>query len=578
MKKITKAAYLIATIFFVVNAVNVRLNLNPLYPSTAFFYCIMITAYVAIWVINKAGKFIFTKLENGSVSVDFERKAPFPKAPIIIAVAAWVLYGVVTVGSSVIFNVSAFRDQMPDYRVGDFSSEIQVVDTSQIPIVDNDLAYKIAEKKLGEKPSLGSQVVLGEPTIQTVNDKLVWVVPLQHSGFFKWLTNMAGTPGYIVVSATNSQDVEYVDDYNIKYQPNAYIFSDLTFHTRYTAALFTGVTDYSFELDDTGRPHWVITTYKYTRGFALPEATGVIVMDAETGKSNRYALEDVPAWVDRVQPEDFILTQINNKGKYVHGIFNWADKDKYQTSEGDIIVYDEGRCYLFTGITSVGSDESAIGFVMVDMVTKEPIMYQMAGATEYAAQRSAEGKVQQYGYYASFPLIINFEGTPTYFMTLKDIDGLIKQYAYVSVKDFLVVGVGESMQDAKLDYEKALRQNPSSSGVTDSDSLAEIAGTVYRINQEIVAGETVYRFILSERTDIVFEAQGSVSEMLSLTEVGDSVKISYRDTASPIKEVKAFENTGFGDLNKAKEQVFETEPNTETEDVMQSEAETDIQT
>ena len=565
MKKITKAAYLIATIFFVVNAVNVRLNLNPLYPSTAFFYCIMITAYVAIWVINKAGKFIFTKLENGSVSVDFERKAPFPKTPIIIAVAAWVLYGAVTVGSSVIFNVSAFRDQMPDYRIGDFSSEIQVVDTSQIPIVDNDLAYKIAEKKLGEKPSLGSQVVLGEPTIQTVNDKLVWVVPLQHSGFFKWLTNMEGTPGYIVVSATNSQDVEYVDDYNIKYQPNAYIFSDLTFHTRYTAALFTGVTDYSFELDDTGRPHWVITTFRYTRGFALPEATGVIVMDAETGKSNRYALEDVPAWVDRVQPEDFILTQINNKGKYVHGIFNWADKDKYQTSEGDIIVYDEGRCYLFTGITSVGSDESAIGFVMVDMVTKEPIMYQMAGATEYAAQRSAEGKVQQYGYYASFPLIINFEGTPTYFMTLKDIDGLIKQYAYVSVKDFLVVGVGESMQDAKLDYEKALRQNPSSSGVTDSDSLAELSGTVYRINQEIVAGETVYRFILSERTDIVFEAQGSVSEMLSLTEVGDSVKISYRDTASPIKEVKAFENTGFGDLNKAKEQVFETEPNTAEE-------------
>ena len=565
MKKITKAAYLIATIFFVVNAVNVRLNLNPLYPSTAFFYCIMITAYVAIWVINKAGKFIFTKLENGSVSVDFERKAPFPKAPIIIAVAAWVLYGAVTVGSSVIFNVSAFRDQMPDYRIGDFSSEIQVVDISQIPIVDNDLAYKIAEKKLGEKPSLGSQVVLGEPTIQTVNDKLVWVVPLQHSGFFKWLTNMAGTPGYIVVSATNSQDVEYVDDYNIKYLPNAYFFSDLTFHTRYTAALFTGVTDYSFELDDTGRPHWVITTYKYTRGFALPEATGVIVMDAETGKSNRYALEDVPAWVDRVQPEDFILTQINNKGKYVHGIFNWADKDKYQTSEGDIIVYDEGRCYLFTGITSVGSDESAIGFVMVDMVTKEPIMYQMAGATEYAAQRSAEGKVQQYGYYASFPLIINFEGTPTYFMTLKDIDGLIKQYAYVSVKDFLVVGVGESMQDAKLNYEKALRQNPGSADVTDTDSLAEIAGTVYRINQEIVAGETVYRFILSERTDIVFEAQGSVSEMLSLTEVGDSVKISYRDTASPIKEVKAFENTGFGDLNKAKEQVFETEPNTAEE-------------
>ena len=468
MKKISTLAYIAATVFFVVNAVSACLNLNPLYPGTAFFYCIMITTYSAIWVINKAGKIILTRHETGQVAVDFERKAPFPKAPIILVILVWAAYGIVTLGSTVFFNVPAYRDQMPDYSVVDFSSEIQVLDSEQIPIVDQDLATKIAEKKLGEKPSLGSQVVLGEPTIQTVNDKLVWVVPLQHSGFFKWLTNMSGTPGYIVVSATNSQDVEYIDSYKVKYQPNAYLLSDLNFHTRYTAALFTGVTDFSFELDDTGKPHWVITTYKYTRGFALPEATGAIIMDTATGKSTRYALQDVPSWVDRVQPEDFILTQINNKGRYVHGVFNWADKDKYQTSEGDIIVYNDGRCFLFTGITSVGSDESAIGFVMVDMVTKEPIMYQMAGATEYAAQRSAEGKVQQYGYYASFPLIINYNGTPTYFMTLKDIDGLIKQYAFVSVKDFLVVGVGESMQDAKVDYEKALRQNPGSSTIIDS--------------------------------------------------------------------------------------------------------------
>lgn len=545
MKKVSTLAYIVATAFFVVNAVSACLNLNPLYPGTAFFYCVMITTYAAIWVINKAGKIIFKRHETGQVAVDFERKAPFPKAPIIAVIVVWAIYGIVTLGSTVFFNVPAYRDQMPDYRVGDFSSEIQVIDSDQIPIVDQSLATKIAEKKLGEKPSLGSQVVLGEPTIQTVNGKLVWVVPLHHSGFFKWLTNMQGTPGYIVVSATNSQDVEYVDSYNIKYQPNAYIFDNLYFHTRYTAALFTGTTDYSFELDDTGKPHWVITTYKLTRGFALPEATGVIVMDAATGKSTRYTIEDVPSWVDRVQPEEFVLTQINNKGRYVHGVFNFADKDKYQTSEGDIIVYNDGRCFLFTGITSVGSDESAIGFIMVDMVTKEPIMYQMAGATEYAAQRSAEGKVQQYGYYASFPLIINYNGTPTYFMTLKDVDGLIKQYAFVSVKDFLVVGVGESMQDAKLDYEKALRQNPSSSVITDSTGTAQLEGTVYRINQEILGGETVYRFILEENTEIVFEAQATVSEMLALTEKGDRVKVTYRESESPVKELISFENTGF---------------------------------
>ncbi|MBQ9844461.1 MAG: hypothetical protein IJO54_00035 [Oscillospiraceae bacterium] len=556
MKKISTLAYIAATVFFVVNAVSACLNLNPLYPGTAFFYCIMITTYSAIWVINKAGKIILTRHETGQVAVDFERKAPFPKAPIILVILVWAAYGIVTLGSTVFFNVPAYRDQMPDYSVVDFSSEIQVLDSEQIPIVDQDLATKIAEKKLGEKPSLGSQVVLGEPTIQTVNDKLVWVVPLQHSGFFKWLTNMSGTPGYIVVSATNSQDVEYIDSYKVKYQPNAYLLSDLNFHTRYTAALFTGVTDFSFELDDTGKPHWVITTYKYTRGFALPEATGAIIMDTATGKSTRYALQDVPSWVDRVQPEDFILTQINNKGRYVHGVFNWADKDKYQTSEGDIIVYNDGRCFLFTGITSVGSDESAIGFVMVDMVTKEPIMYQMAGATEYAAQRSAEGKVQQYGYYASFPLIINYNGTPTYFMTLKDIDGLIKQYAFVSVKDFLVVGVGESMQDAKVDYEKALRQNPGSSTIIDSTDTQTVEGTIYRISSEVVAGETVYRFILNEDMSTVLEAQASLNDMLCLTQPGDSVKVTFREGYSAVKEVSAFEFVALGDTQQTV--VFDT--------------------
>lgn len=98
------------------------------------------------------------------------------------------------IGSSVFFHWKAYRDQLGEPIVKKFSSEIQVVDTNQIPVVDRALAIKLADKKLGEKPSLGSQVYIGEPVIQMVNDKLVWVVPLHHSGVFKWLTNMSGTP------------------------------------------------------------------------------------------------------------------------------------------------------------------------------------------------------------------------------------------------------------------------------------------------------------------------------------------------------------------------------------------------
>lgn len=208
-----------------------------------------------------------------------------------------------------------------------------------------------------ERPSLGSQVYLGEPTKQLVNGKLVWVVPLHHSGLFKWFTNMSGTPGYVVVSATNTNDVEYVEDYKIKYQPNSYLLDDLQRHLRLNGALFDGITDYSFELDESGQPYWIVTSYKNTRGFALPEAKGIYAVNASTGDVQYYSIDEVPDWVDRVQPEDFIVNQINNKGEYVHGIFNFSDKDKYRTSEGEAIIYNNGDCYLFTGLTSIGQDE-----------------------------------------------------------------------------------------------------------------------------------------------------------------------------------------------------------------------------
>ncbi len=545
MRNLTLTAYIAATLFFAFNVLASSMVLNPIYPGTAFFYCFAITVYVAIYVVSKAGRNLFIQDAGGSVKVDYEVGKKVGKVPFIIVGICWAAYFIVNIGSSVLFNVPAYRDQMSEYAIGDFNESIQAIDTSQIPIVDEHLAMVLAEKKLGERPSLGSQAELGYPTIQTVDDRLMWVVPLYHSGFFQWFNNLNGTPGYITVSATNTQDVEYVENFNVKYQPNAYFFDNLMFHTRFTAAPFTGTTDYSFELDDEGQPYWVITTYQNSWGFALPEATGVIVMNATTGDSERYTLDSVPEWVDRVQPEGFIINQINNKGSYVHGVFNFSNRDKYQTSDGHIIVYNEGRCYLFTGITSVGADESAIGFVMVDMVTKEPIMYQMAGATEYAAQGSAEGKVQQFGYYASFPVIINMDGVPTYFMTLKDADGLIKQYAMVSVKDFLVVGVGESIAEAQQNYRETLSQNPSAD-LSEGEMYEpeEMTGTVLRIAQENDA-QLFYRMILEEDEDILFNIAASISAELAITMPGDRVSIVFSDGISEVKNVEEFDNLEF---------------------------------
>ena len=550
-KRFKPLALLLSVVVFAVYVLLTHMNLNPLYPESAFAYCVLITAWVLILALDHLGHFVVNTVQDAmgrsQANVEFQKAPGMKKWPLALVAAVWVLYFGVHLGSSVLFQVNAFRDQMPELNELEFASDFDTVDLSQLPIVDKAMAKKLADKKLGERPSLGSQVVLGEPTLQQVNGQLLWAVPTYHSGLFKWLTNMEGTPGYVTVNATNPQDVQYVDGYRIKYQPGAYLWQNLMWYTRFTAAPFTGLTDYSFELDDTGRPYWVVTTYKYLRGFALPEATGAVVLDCATGESHTYSIQDLPDWVDRVQPENFIMTQLNHKGEYVHGYLNFSDKDKYRTSPGNTILYNDNNCYLFTGLTSVGSDQSSIGFVMIDMVTKEPKLYRISGATEEAAQQSAEGKVQQYGYKAAFPLIVNMNGCPTYFMTLKDAEGLIKQYAYVSVEDYQTVGVGETISEAKLNYDKALRVSPGNQtvGSTSQDRL-ELSGTVQRIGSETNTAGTVYYLILTEHPDQLFSIQGSLSDELAITQPGDPVKVTYYSQGNALTQhAEAFDNLQF---------------------------------
>ncbi len=522
-------------------------TLSPLYLDGAVFWAVLITIYVGLNALMKIGEFSFDaeKTQPGQVPFSFSAKQKFPKLSAVIIAVPWILIVVVMILCSVFFQWKAYRDQLGEPEIKKFDNEVQAIDVAQIPIVDENLALQLAQKKLGERPALGSQVALYSATIQMVDGELVWVVPLYHSGFFKWLTNLSGTPGYIVVSATNTNDVRYVEGYKIKYHPGSYLLFDITRKVRFGPGLMTGITDYSFELDDEGQPYWAISTYKNSRGFSLPEADGIILLNATTGQMDRYGMDEVPEWVDRVQPEDFVLAQIANRGNYVHGIFNFANKDKYRPSEGHNIVYNNGRCYLFTGLTSVGADDSAIGFIMVDMVTKEPIMYEMSGATEEAAQRSAEGRVQDLKYRATFPIILNIDSQPTYFMTLKDNIGLIKQYAFVSVTNYSTVGTGESVSAAMRDYENKLR----SDGVTTIGKLGgvveQLEGTILRISGEYSGGNTVYKFLLSEKPDILFIAESTAGAELALTQPNDKIQVEYSLSSDGTAEVTSFDNLLF---------------------------------
>ncbi len=530
-------------IFFILAYLVSPSNLNPLYPSGAFSILFVISVFVVANSFSALSGINFGQNADGMIKVNVDSKAKGFKKLVVTLVVLWGIYFLVNLASAPLFNYVAYRDQIGDPQVSEFSEDMQLVDLNQVPIVNEDLARTLADKKLGENPGMGSQVFVGTPVTQQVNGELIWAVPLHHSGFFMWLNNMGGSPGYIRVSATNLQDIEFVET-PIKYQPNSYFFDDIERYLRITKGYaFEAITDYSFEISDDGEAYWIITTYKNEWLFSLPEATGVITLNATTGETAEYSLAEVPEWIDRVQPENFIMNQLNNQGSYVHGVFNFSNKDKFMTSSETAIIYNEGNCYLFTGLTSVGADESAMGFVMVDMVTKEHKLYQISGATEYAAMLSAQGAVQQYGYFATSPIIINHKGIPTYFMTLKDNSALIKQYAFVSVADVTSVGTGDTINNALRDYDQVL--GATNSFVSDDGDFVEYEGEVLRIASEMSDVGLSYKLILEGKEDKIFIAFYDISAELALTEVGDEVTIGYYETTSGVISATEFDNEEF---------------------------------
>lgn len=454
--------------------------------------------------------------------------------------------------STPMFRSQAYRDLIGKVHPGkEMTNHIAPLPINKVRVVDEDLAYLLGEKILGSDPALGSKSELGEFFIQKVGDDLYWVAPLLHSGFFKWLNNREGTEGYVMVSATNERDVKLVQtlngaDLKIKYQPAAYFGSDVARHFYFNGYATTGLADYNFEIDDNGKPFWVATKYKKEIGFGGNNAVGVAIMDAQTGAISEYSIADTPKWVDRIQPISFVIDQLSDWGEYVQGYWNWSNENKLMITEDLTLVYGEdGRSYWYTGVSSVGKEESAVGFVLVDTRTKETTMYNQSGATEYAAQRSAEGKVQEKGYRASLPVPYNINNIPTYVMTLKDGGGLVKMYAMVAIGDYTIVGVGNTMRETLMSYKNVYNMAGNRVNPGTKDSRTVLKTVVTRIQSDIKNGNSFYYFTTDSNPKI-FIGSSQLSNELPVTIVGDSIKISFDVDNEEVIDVSTFDNLKIG--------------------------------
>jgi len=422
-----------------------------------------------------------------------------------------------------------------------------VIDLKKIPLVDQNTAQQLGDKQIGRVQGLGSQFdINNEYLLINVKDSVYRVSPLEYQDFYKWFQNRdSGVPSYVSVNVNDSSDVELIDlNDGMKYVPSAYFNEDLLRHVRFTyrTEIFERL---NFEIDDEGNPYYIVTFKEPTIGwFGGWDTTGIITVDAVSGDMNKYAIQDIPEWVDHVQSANLAWYQIDNWGYYINGWFNtlFGQKEMIQTTDGFNYVSIDGKIYIFSGLTSVGSDRSIVGFALINLSTKEATYIKIGGADEYSAMNSAIGQVQHLNYTSTFPLLLNIEGLPTYFMALKDYEGLVKLYAMVSVQDYSIVGVGATVDETRISYiNQLLEKQLIDIKVTDKIVVEGVVSTIVQTN---VDGTTFYYFTL-EGNNNLFTASSKLSLELALTKVLDSVRLEVSSIKDNVFEVNMFDNINY---------------------------------
>lgn len=447
---------------------------------------------------------------------------------VLVSLIAAIIIGGLT--SWVVIRAGSYS-KLLSIKDGDFASEVEEISYNQIPMLDEDSAARLGSRKLGELADMVSQFeILPSYTQINYQGRPVRVTSLAYGDLVKWFTNRsAGLPAYLIIDMV-TQEAEVVRlDEGMKYTTaehfGRYLPRHLRFH--YPTYMFA---DPVFEINEEGEPYWVCPRMVKTIGlFGGTDIQGAVLVNAVTGESQYY--EEVPNWVDHVYDANLIMEQYDYYGMYHNGFINsiFGQRDVTHTTEGYNYIAIGDDVYMYTGVTSVTSDQSNIGFILSNQRTKETHFYSVAGATEASAQASAMSQVQQMRYVATFPLLLNIADQPTYFMSLKGEDGLVKMYAMVNVQQYNIVETGSTVAECEANYRRALAD---SGLISDGDAEAvpsdqeEISGAIAEIRTAVLDGNSYY-FLRLEGQDTFYAVNAAENPLAVILNAGDQVTIAY---------------------------------------------------
>ena len=521
----TLVTLLVGAVFFYLELPAINLHAEEFYGFVLLLcltYCICSLLTSGFQGTGAKGYFTFVKKQ---CTVPFFVAALLVVTALVGAAASWV-----------VLRAKDYQALLP-IENGSFTEEIAEVSYDRIPMLDRDSAKKLGDRKLGELADMVSQFEVAEDYTQiNYHGRPVRVTPLRYGDIIKWFNNRSeGLPAYLVIDmVTQNVDVVRLEE-GMKYTTAEHFSRNLYRHLRFAYPTFM-FEEPVFEIDEDGTPYWVCAKKEKTIGlFGGTDNNGAVLVNAVTGESEY--LTEPPEWVDHVYSAELIIEQYDYYGMYHNGFINsiLGQRDVTVTTDGYNYIAEGDDVYLYTGVTSVGGDESNVGFLLSNQRTKETKYYPCAGATEYSAMDSAEGQVQNLRYTATFPLLLNVAEQPTYFMALKDASELVKMYAMVNVNQYQIVATGATVAEGESNSRQRLRQsNLISDDQTGIDQPVEtdrrsLEGVIAEIRSAVVDGNSIYFLRFTGETDFTVRMSAADVPYAPLLNVGDRVRVWYYD-------------------------------------------------
>ena len=519
-----------------------------------WWFIISILGVIFLWRLIRAN---FSNFRTSGQQVYMERMDAGLSVKITggLLVLALAVFFIGSVLGSPIINASRYQ-KLLTVEKGNFAQDVEQADYNTIPLLDRNSASLLGDRKMGSMVEFVSQFEVANDYAQiNFQGKPVRVTPLEYASPIKWLTNQSkGIPAYIMIDMTTQETECVMLEEGIKYSKSEYFNRNIYRHLRFNYPTYIFGDQIFFEIDEEGTPYWICPVKKFNIGLFGGETVGRVVMvNAVTGECVDYDVEEVPTWVDKVYSAELLMRLYDYSGIYVNGFLNsvLSQRGCLQSTNGYNYLAMDDDVWVYTGVTSLNADQSNVGFVLMNQRTMATKYYEVEGAIEDSAMNSAEGQVQNLGYRAAFPLLLNVADEPTYFLALKDQAGLVKKYAMVNVQKYQLVAIGDTIKACEENYRALLLEN----GIISEEDVIveEIQPIVPEVEVLTTSGiiAQIYNLIVDGDSSLYIALEDGEKDThyywINLTEghnvvalnfqVGDTVAVSYEATENVVRKV-----------------------------------------